>query len=275
MSDQFKLLKQPELKNPTLLVAWSEDASTIGSKVVARLMRTLPYERFAEIEPADFFLLAGITVEDNLVQFPESRFYWCPGVDLVLFLSDPPAHGWYMFLDLTLRIAREHCHAREIITLGGIISLTAHTIPRRPVTVFNSPEFKAALEKYDVSTDLEYRTQAGQRPTLNSYLLWLASKQGIPAANLWLPTPFYLLSAGDPAGAKMALEFLSRRCALQLDLSELDTEIRQQAEGIAELRSRIPEVDRSISRLEGNQALSEEDNARLVKAVEEFFRRGG
>ncbi len=275
MNGRFKLFGKPELKSPSLLVTWNEDASGVGAKVGAQLSRRLPYEHFGEIEPAEFFPLAGITVENNLVRFPESRFYWCPGSDLILFNSDPPACEWYGFLDLVLEVARDYCHVRELYAVGGMISLAAHTTPRQLLAVFNSAEFKSSLSQYDLATELDYRTPQGQRPTLNSFLLWAAKRRGLPAANLWVPTPFYLLSAGDPSGEKMVLEFLSRRCSLRLDLSGLEEEIRQQAARIAELRSRVPEIDRSIARLESNLGLSEEDNEKLVKGVEELFKGEG
>ncbi len=66
MNDRFKLFRPPELKNPSLLVSWNEDVSRISTKVTDYLSRKLAYQRFAEVEPAEFFALGGVAVEDLL-----------------------------------------------------------------------------------------------------------------------------------------------------------------------------------------------------------------
>ena len=53
---------------------------------------------------------------------------------------------------------------------------------------------------------------------------------------------------------------------------DLDEEIRQQNQAIAEMRASSPDVDESIRRLENNLRLSDEENQRLVKEIEKFLR---
>ena len=225
----------------------------------------------AEIEPAEFFPLGGVVVEDNLIQFPESRFYLYPISDLIVLRSDPPSYEWHKFLDLILDIAQNHYHVKEVYTVGGMISLAAHTTPRQLLAVFNSSEFKQALSQYGLASELDYKTPPGQRPTLSSFLLWAARRRNIPGVNLWIPIPFYLLAAGDPSAQKKTIEFFNQRFGWRIDLSDLDEEIRQQNAKIAELRSRFPEIDQLITKLESNLSLSQEENEKLVKEVEEFL----
>jgi hypothetical protein len=52
----------------------------------------------------------------------------------------------------------------------------------------------------------------------------------------------------------------------------LDREVREQNEKLALARSRFPQVDGYINRLESNLMLSEEENGELIKNVEDFLR---
>jgi len=267
-----KLFGQPELSSSALVVGWSIDASRLGAKVTDYLNIKLGGQSFAEIEPVEFFPLGGVTIQDDLIQFPESKFYACPRNNLVIFRSAPPGNEWYKFLNLILDIAQQYCQVKELYTIGGLVSLGAHTSPRELVGAFNSPELKKALSRYDLAGELDYETPPGHRPTLNSFLLWTAKRRNIPGVSLWVPIPFYLVAVNDPQAQRRVLEFLNQRFDLQIDPNDLDEEIKSQNEKIAQLRASFPEIDESISRLESNLRLSDEENEKLVKAIAGFLR---
>jgi len=272
MKDPLKFSWQPELQSSSLVVGWSVDAGKLGAKVTDYLNRKLGGQSFCEIEPVEFFTLGGVTIEDDLVQFPESKFYSCPGKNLVVFRSAPPSYEWYKFLTLILDTAEHYCHVKEIHTIGGMVSLSAHTAPRELLGTFNSPELKKALSHYNLAEGLDYETPPGQRPTLNSFLLWAAKRRNIPGVNLWVPIPFYLVAVGDPKAQRRVLEFFNQRFDLGIDFSDLDEEIRQQNQIIAEVRNGFPDIDESIRRLESNLRLSEEESQGLVKEIEKLLK---
>ncbi len=272
MKDPLKFSWQPELKRPSLVVGWSVDAGTLGAKVIDYLNRKLGGQSFCEIEPVEFFTLEGVTIEDNLVQFPESKFYTCPGNDLVVFKSAPPSYEWYKFLNLILDIAEHYCHTKELHTIGGMVSLSAHTAPRQLLGTFNSPELKKALSHYNLDTGLDYETPPSQRPTLNSFLLWAAKRRNIPVVNLWVPIPFYLVAVDDPKAQRRVLEFFNQRFDLGIDFSDLDEEIRRQNQIMVEVSNSFPDIDESIRRLESNLGLSAEESQKLVREMEKFLR---
>jgi hypothetical protein len=68
---------------------------------------------------------------------------------------------------------------------------------------------------------------------------------------------------------------LNERLDLKIDFSDLDQEIREQNEKLALARSRFPQIDDYINRLESNLMLSEEENGELIKKIEDFLREGG
>lgn len=271
MTDLLKLSGQPGLKNSSLVVGWSLDAGKLGVKVVDYLNKKLGGQNFGEIEPIEFFSLGGVSIEDNLVEFPESMLYACPENNLVIFRSTPPNRDWFRFLTLILDAA-EQCQVREIHAIGGMVTLSAHTAPREILGTYSSPELKESLSQYDFTGGGDYETPPGQRPTLNSFLIWAARQRNIPGVALWVPVPFYLVAGDDPQAQKKVLEFLNQRLNLQLDLSDLDDEVRQQNQLIAEIRDTHPDIDELIGKLESDLRLSEEESQTLVTEMEKLLR---
>jgi proteasome assembly chaperone (PAC2) family protein len=269
----YRVFGQPEFGSSTLVVGWSEDAAKLGRKVTDYLTRKLEGQEFCEIEPDDFFPLGGVSVENNIAQFPEGKFYHCPGKDLVILQSHPPRSDWNRFLNSILDVAEQYCHVREVYTVGGMVYLGAHTYPRELMALSNSPEMTAVLSRYDLAREIDYESPPGQRPTLNSFLLWAAQRRGLAAASLWVPVPFYLVGAEDPQAWGKVLEFLDERLELGIDLDGIDEEAVRQDERITVLRGNSPEVDGYINKLESGQGLTPEESESLVKAMEEFLSR--
>ncbi len=109
-----------------------------------------------------------------------------------------------------------------------MVSPSAHTAPRQLRGTFNSPELKEALSHYNLGGRLDYETPPGQRPSLNSFLLWAAKRRNIPGVSLLVPVPFYLIAVDDPNAQRRVLEFFNQRFDLGIDFSDLDEEIRRQ-----------------------------------------------
>ncbi len=267
--------QEPDLRQSSLVLGWSEDAGDLGRKVTDYLNLKLKGREFAEIEPEAFFPMGGVAIRDNVARFPESKFYACPDHELVVFQTDSPLAEWYEFLNSVLDLAERHCRVRELYALGAMISFSAHTTPRGLLGIANSVEMKEILSQYDLNRDVDYQTQPGERPTLNSFLLWLARDRNIPAVSLWVPIPFYLAAMEDVQAEKRVLSFLDERLRLKIDFYDLDQEIRRQNEQLARARSRFPQVDDYVNRLESNLMLSEEENGELIKKIEDFLREGG
>jgi len=268
----FKDLRKPKVQSSSLVVGWNEDAGQLGPGVIDYLTGELGGERFGEIEPEDFFSLGGIRVEGDVAQFPESNFYSCHENNLVIFRSTPPSFEWYKVLNSILDVAEHYCGAKELYAIGGMVTLAAHTTPRTLLATTSSQEVKESLEQYNLVMDMDYQTPPGQRPTLNSFLLWLAGRRNIAGVNLWVPIPFYLVTSEDPRAQKKVLQFFDERLGLNVNFSDIDHEIQKQSEKLAQARLRLPEIDDYILRLESNLRLSQEENERLTTEVEEFLR---
>ena len=269
----FKLFTKPKLESSSLLVAWNQDAGRVGPRVADYLNRKLRSREFADIAPEGFFSLGGVLVEDDVAQFPDSRFYLCQEKSLVILKSDVPRYDWYGFLNLVLDIAEKYCKVKEIYTVGGMVSPGAHTTQRILLSVANSAEMKGMLSHHELVSDMDYETQDGQRPTFSSFLLWVAKRRNIAGASLWVPVPFYLLAVEDPQACKEVLDFFNGRLELNIDFSDMDEEVAKQNENIAQVRSQFPELDNYISKLESNLGLTVDESEKLVKQIEELLRK--
>src|SRR4030043_935376 len=102
MKKPFELINHPKLKNPTLIIGWKEDTGNIAPKVIDIINKELDVQKFCDIDPVGYFSMAGVDVDDDYVQFPESSFYYSKRRDLVIFKSDQPVFNHYIFLNSVL-----------------------------------------------------------------------------------------------------------------------------------------------------------------------------
>lgn len=270
----FHVLRDPGLQKSSLVVGWGDDAGRLGAGVIDYLSRKLGAQKFAEIEPEGFFSLGGVAVVNDVARFPQCDFYACPEKDLVLFKGSSPGADWYRFLNAILDVAQLHCNTKEVYIIGGMVSLGAHTAPRELMPVANSGEMKRLLGQYGLVSDTSYESPPGQRPTLSSFLLWVAQKRKIDAIGLWVPIPFYLLSVEDPQAWRRVIEFFDTKFSLQVGFADLDNQIARQRERIAQLALRLPEIDQCIWKIERNLSLTQEENRKLIEEIEESLTRG-
>jgi proteasome assembly chaperone (PAC2) family protein len=273
MIEFLRFSSKPKLRNPTLVVGWESDASYLGTRVTDYLIQSLNAQAFCEIDPVEFFPLGGVAIENDIVQFPQSIFYACPEHDLIILQSAVPRYELHKFLNLIIDVAQDHYRVKEMYAIGGMVTLAAHTVSRDAWATFNSPQIKKILSPYQLSREMDFETPPGGRPTLNSYLLWVAHTRNLAAVTLWVQVPFYLISNTDPDSYKKVLEFFDNRLDLLLDFDGIDASIRQQNEKLGRMRQFSPEIDGYIRKLENNQRLSEEEHENLIKEVDDCLRK--
>lgn len=273
MSLPLKLNWRPELRKYTMVVGWSVDVSRVGAKITDYLIHKLRGESFCEIVPTDFFPMRGVVIEDDIVQFPECKFYVFPDNDMVILKSAQPSFAWHRFLSSIMDVAEQFCTVKEIFNIGSMVSFIAHTTPRYLMAINNSLSLKEALAPIGIRSDLNYETPPEQRPTISAFLLWVAKMRNIPGANIMVPIPFYLATLEDLTAQKKILEFLNQRLNLRCDLSDLDEQILKQNTLIAGVRNTVPEVDGAITKLESNLRISQDEIQQLILEAERLFRK--
>ena len=268
MKDIFKFSQQPNFENPSLIVGWQEDTGKLSPKVIEYLNKKIKTESFCEIEPAGFFSLGAVAIDNNIAQFPENKFYYSERNDLVIFKGSEPRFERYRFLNVISDLAQHYCKIRELYTISGTISAIAHTGSRRILAVFNQQEFQKELQGYGL-VDMNWKG----RPAISSYLLWVAKKRDIPGVSLWTEIPFYLAAGEDFQAIKTILSFLDKKFNLDLDFGELDEQIGSQNAKMAQLREDDPDINKYIGMLESGLSLSGEEQMELTKNVTEFLEK--
>jgi predicted ATP-grasp superfamily ATP-dependent carboligase len=268
----FRILGETSLRKGTLVIGWSEDAGKLGVRATEYLIQGLGCRERGEIPPEGFFPMAGVNVEDDVAQFPESRFYADDSHDLVIFKSNVPRSDWHRFLNALLDGAQTAFGIKEIYTVGAMVSASAHTMPRQLVSVVNSREMRTALEPFDKAGNTDYETPPGQKPTLSSYLLWMARQRGIPAATLWVPVPYYLVSIDDPRALRRLLYFFNSRFDLGIDFTKIESEISAQSERIASLFQKSPEIEGFVRKLETGEGLSNEETEKVARQMLDYLK---
>jgi proteasome assembly chaperone (PAC2) family protein len=268
----FNIYTRQKFDESSLVIVWEQDVARLGPKIASYLFKELDCRPLGEISPEGFFSLSGVAVENDVAQFPESKFYGGHNKNLVIFKSDIPRFGWYDFISIVLDVAVKYFGAKQLYTIGGMVLPGAHTMPRTLLPVVNMSGMKRILERYDVVSDMDYETQDGQRPTFSSYLIWAAKNRNISGACLWVPVPFYLMTVEDPQACKKVLELLDRHLKLHIDFTGIDSEAQEQDRKIEEARRRYPELDGYISKLEGKLGLTAEEGEKLVKEMDALLK---
>lgn len=268
----FRLHGGHTLAKPALIAAWAEDAGNLGARTVDYLIEELGCREFGEILPEGFFPMAGVSVVDDVAQFPKSKFYISEESNLVIFKSNIPRTGWHAFLNAVLDVASHDCGVSQIYTLGTMISPAAHTAPRLLISIVNQQDIREELEHYNVMTGTDYETPPGQKPTLSSYLTWLAKQREIRGVNLWVPVPYYLVSIDDPRACKRLVYFFNSKFDLGIDFTGLDEQIAQQNDKIARLFERSPETEALVRRLEVGDGLDGEESEKLAREMAEALK---
>jgi predicted ATP-grasp superfamily ATP-dependent carboligase len=254
-------------------VVWNEDAGNLGPNIASLLREQLPFEDVAQLEPVSFFPLNGVTIVDDVAQFPDSRLYLCRERKLAIFQTNPPRHEWYDFLNSMLDMVEYYCRVKELFTIGAMVSLASHERPRDIMPIASTTEMREMLLKYGLVFEVNHDTPPNQRPTFNSFLLWNARRRNIPAATLWVPIPFYMVGTQDPASVRTILTFINRRLKLSFNLASLDKEVSRQNARINEARLVMPEVDDLLRQIESRTMIGEEESEKLMKALDDFLKK--
>ena len=136
---------RPELKRPVLVAAFRgwNDGGQGASLGAAYLAKQWGAERFAEIEPENFFDFQAVRPHVSLVDgetrrvdWPDNGFFHAsiPGADrdAVLLLGIEPNLRWRTFSGLILDLAKD-LGVEMVVTFGSLLADVPHTRPA-PVT---------------------------------------------------------------------------------------------------------------------------------------------
>ncbi len=288
----LEVAEVPPLRSPVLVMAFGgwNDAGQAATSAVRFLIEGWSAERFASIDPEEFFDFTSARPTIRLapgrqreIEWPSNAFFYKadPALsrDFVLLLGTEPHLKWRAFTGAVLQVAQQ-CGVTLAIGLGALLSETPHS-RSVPLTGFaTDPELAARLEQLHI-VPTRYEGPTGIVGTIHD----ACRRQGLSAVSLWAAMPHYLGATENPKGAAALLHSLDILLDLGLDLGGLERAVADFEREVAGAIARNPEIAAYVQELEGrSDALSEEeaaagagsaelpDGETLIEELEEFLK---
>jgi proteasome assembly chaperone (PAC2) family protein len=254
VADELRIDERPELERPILVAAFRgwNDGAQAASLAAGYLAKTWGAERFADVDPENFFDFQAtrphVSLEEGLsrrIDWPETAFYHArpDGLDrdVVLLLGIEPNLRWRTFTDLVVGLARD-LGIELLITLGALLADVPHT---RPAPVTGSASDKELVERLGLSAS-RYEGPTGIVGVIHDE----CGKSGIPSASLWAAVPHYVSLTPSPRGALALCERLGDVLGIQIEADELEEAARNYEEQVSEAVASDEETAAYVDELE-------------------------
>jgi proteasome assembly chaperone (PAC2) family protein len=242
------------LRAPALVAAFKgwNDAADSASTALQFVGSSLGAERFAAIDPEDFFDFQATRPKIRLTEGRTREIVW-PEVeiyearvpraprDLVLVAGDEPSMRWRRFTALVVELA-EALGVQLVVTLGALLADVPHT---RPVAITGLASDDKLVER------LGLRSSSYEGPTgIVGVLHSACARAGMPSASLWAAVPHYVASASNPKAALALVRKLEGLVGVSVDASELENASADYERQVNEAVRSDPEVQAFVERLE-------------------------
>jgi proteasome assembly chaperone (PAC2) family protein len=254
VADELRIDHLPELTRPILVGAFRgwNDGAQAASLAAGYLAKTWGAERFAEIDPENFFDFQAtrphVSLEEGLsrrIDWPETAFYHArpEGLDrdLVLLLGIEPNLRWRTFTELVVGLARD-LGIELLITLGALLADVPHT---RSAPVTGSATDKELVERLGLSAS-RYEGPTGIVGVIHD----ACGHSGIPSASLWAAVPHYVSLTPSPRGALALCERLGNVLGIEIEADELEEAARNYEEQVSEAVASDEETAAYVDELE-------------------------
>jgi proteasome assembly chaperone (PAC2) family protein len=254
VADELRIDHRPELTRPVLVAAFRgwNDGAQAASLAAGYLAKTWGAERFAEVDPENFFDFQAtrphVSLEEGLtrrIDWPETAFYHArpEGLDrdVVLLLGIEPNLRWRTFTELVVGLARD-LGIELLITLGALLADVPHT---RAAPVTGSASDKDLVERLGLSAS-RYEGPTGIVGVIHD----ACGQSGIPSASLWAAVPHYVSLTPSPRGALALCERLGDVLGVQVEADELEEAARNYEEQVSEAVASDEETAAYVDELE-------------------------
>jgi proteasome assembly chaperone (PAC2) family protein len=288
MADALQIERLPELESPVLVAAfrgWNDGAqgATLAGGFLAR---TWDADRFATIDPEEFFDFQATRPQVSLVDGVTRRIDWPENVflharpdglarDVVLLLGIEPNLRWRLFSGLVVDLAKR-LDVGLVVTLGALLADVPHT---RPAPVTGSASDPELVERLGLATS-RYEGPTGIVGVLHDAF----RQASVPSASLWAAVPHYVSLTPSPRAAEALCARLGELLGCEIDLSELSAAGREYMEQVTEAVSAdeetqayVENLERQVDELEAEANLPSGDSiaAELTRFLREQDRKNG
>ena len=282
--DYLTIHRTPEVPLECLIIAFGgwADAAEAATNAVKFMQRQLHAEKFAEIEPEEFYDFTQTRPYTSLmrdgrrrVKWPANEFsYWItPGKEsgVMTFLGIEPNLRWRTFSQTIVELAQQH-GVKSVVHVGALLDAVPHTRKVKLSGAASQPSLRETLEKADI------RPSNYQGPTgISSSVMEAFANQGIDYASIWGHTSHYLQAAPNYRVSYTLAQTLSTLLDLPLELSQLEAAATTFDEEVDKAIDRDDQLGAYVRKLEGHydelvEADELPDPAEVVQDLEQFLR---
>ncbi|MGH9122090.1 MAG: PAC2 family protein [Acidimicrobiales bacterium] len=278
--------RRPVLRRPVLLVAFEgwNDAGDAASLALAYLAQAWNAQRFATIDPEDFYDFTDTRPQVKMagasrsIEWPTVDLLAAPvlgtGRDVVLVRGVEPQLKWRTFASVVVEVALSLGVELSLI-LGALLADVAHT---KPVRVSGSSDNE------DLAGRLGLLAPTYEGPTgIVGVLHDALNRAGVPSASLWAAVPHYVHQVPSPKAALALVE----RSAVLMGARVDPLELRLAAEEYErQINERVADDEDAAAYVAGLEASDESsssdlplpllgDGSGLAEEAERYLRRHG
>lgn len=277
------------LRRPVLIMAFGgwNDAAEAATTAVRYLATSLKAEKFAEIDPEEFYhfglsrpfvrFKAGSETEREVV-WPATEFSAAQSPDLardvLVGVAAEPHLKWRTYCHTVLELARRS-QATLVLTLGALLAEVPHTRPVRLVGGSSDPELAVRLGVRPT----HYEGPTGIVGVLNT----ICRDEGMPTASLWANVPHYISGIENPKATLALIRRVLPLLGATLDLGDLEEGARQFEQNLKEIVAQNTKIAGYIAKLESRDQEDDPESphptsdlppaSELVAEIEQFLRQ--
>lgn len=278
--------RRPDLRRPYVVLAFEgwNDAGDAATLALGYLARTWEAERFASIDPEEFYDFTTTRPQVRLVEgatraldWPEVEFLSAtiPGTerDVIFIRGVEPQLRWRTFSAAILEVVNYY-NAELTIILGALLADVAHT---RPVPVSGNADDEVLSLRLGLSSS-NYEGPTGIIGVLHHAFV----QAGIASASFWAAVPHYVHQVPSPKAALALLERSVSLLGAKINPIELrvaaDEYVRQVSERVADDEDAVAYVAQleaadDDSPDAGSESPLAADPSRLADEIERFLRQ--
>ncbi len=263
------------------------DAGDAATATLNYLLTVFQSEKFAEIDPEEFFNFAQERPRSTRgkdgkrrMQWPANEFYLWRGSEnapaAIFYLGTEPHLRWRTFSSLVAEIA-QRCGVKSVAHIGALLDAAPHTRPIRFTGASTNYKTQAGLDRSGVRHS-NYQGPSGITLPIAESL----SARGISYTSLWGHVAHYLHATPNFRVSLGLARYLSDMLNLPIDLADL----REMAEAFEREVAKAVAEDEQLGKYiraleerydESGGSLEMPNPSDLVKELEQFLRaeRGG
>jgi len=289
--DALKVHSRPaDLRRPILIMAFGgwNDAAESATTAVRYLGTSFHAERFAEIDPEEFYHFGlsrpyvrfkpGSETEREIT-WPATEFSLARtselARDVIVGVAVEPHLRWKAYCHLVLDLARS-CEVGLVLTLGALLAEVPHTRPVRLSGSASDPELGARLG---------VRPSRYEGPTGIVGVLNIACReQGLATATLWANVPHYISGIENPKATLALVRRVAPLVGATLDTSDLEEAGKQFDANLKEIVAQNNKIANYVKKLESRDTEEPSPAApggpsdlppasELVAEIEQFLRQ--